>query len=191
MVPSERSRVGAGRSCPPTSFPRPVKHKAVAALPKIRGGHFQARLHRQQPPAPAQAQLDTVGHPDLQLPLGPMTPQCQRGHVGVTGTPAARSPPTHARQCSSRTPTSSPTRLSPGGCVRCRHTARSSCPRVWNTTSCAPQLVTLSPVTCGDSRGHRCGQGCPGRGERGHGVGNAVWLRCHGEHSGDRVVGTA
>lgn len=101
--------------------------------------------------------------------------------TGVCGghrEPPAHSPPTHARQCSNRTPTSSPTRLSPGGCVRCRHTASSSCPRVWNTTSCAPQLVTLSPVTCGDSWGHRCGQGCPGLRRVG------TW---HGQHSVAKV----
>lgn len=99
-------------------------------------------------------------------------------------TPSTPIPPTHARQCSRRTPTSSPTRLSSAGCILCRHTARSSWLWVWKTTSCAWQLVTLNPVTCGDVWVSRLRGG-------GGGLGATAWAAWHGQGTVASVVRTA
>lgn len=128
----------------------PQEREGAAAAAEVRLGLLRRGLHRHQAPGAALAQGDTVGDADLQ---GATLPEAGGREVrrggGVRG--AARGPAaallTHPWQCAASTPTSSPTRLSRGGCERCRHTTRSSWPRAWSTTSWSRPLVTLSPVT--------------------------------------------
>lgn len=114
-----------------------------SAISCARGGSAGCD-RRHGPAAPAWSCKDTASARGCGHPGGLHCPRRVPLGVGLSRT--------HVRQCSSRTPTSSPTRSSPRGCVLCRQTARSSWFCVWKTTSCARQLVTLSPVTC---KGHQ------------------------------------
>lgn len=132
---------------------RPEEGEGPAAAAEIRLRLLQPRLHGDKAPDPALAQGDAVGDADLQ---GLSYPEEGRERIGVSGRggraelrrPAALPEPwTHSWQCTTSTPTNSPTRLSSGGRERCRHTTRSSWPRACSTTSWSRPLVTLSPVT--------------------------------------------